>query len=524
MSRRTQRSVSVTLPPDVAALTDGDPRTIGDHVLVGRLGGGPHGVTYAAISATSGTDAVRVVKILDPAHWPPDSDRDALAQRLSQVEAVSGRNDARPIAVDVHADPPWVVEPHVPGLSLAHHVRKRGALNSGMLIALAAGIADALVGLHGSDVAHGAVRPDNIVLSASGPRLLGVELTPDEDQLRRQTGWAGPERAVDTPAEPPSDVFSWGAVVAFAASGSLPFGDGTAEDVSERVRSGEFDLDTVTEQLRPLVARALDADPAERPSARELLGASLAAWEALRSEDEDPDDGDETDEGSLSGGLERILTREWNSVVEPVGLPRVYYLSDPRQKDGTKGPLPRAVVVAAGGALAIALVGGGVWAGVHALLGGDDDAEAAAGDEPQVDEEAGENEAPIVIRLGAENQENPESGPWAYTIVEADDDAAADAPWLDRWAEASDDSLFEADIDPEAVVLCAQYCHNPGDVTVDEDGRGTYGETEGAELTGRDFINYLQYGEDIIAEVEFAPEATEDGFPLIVEVVELYDP
>jgi hypothetical protein len=71
-------------------------------------------------------------------------------------------------------------------------------------------------------------------------------------------------------------VHSWGATVAFAATGRPPFGTGTFETIFYRIVNGQPDLDRFPPALVPLVANALARDPSRRPSAAEL-GARLAA-------------------------------------------------------------------------------------------------------------------------------------------------------------------------------------------------------------------------------------------------------
>ncbi|GAA3134850.1 hypothetical protein GCM10017687_58960 [Streptomyces echinatus] len=69
---------------------------------------------------------------------------------------------------------------------------------------------------------------------------------------------------------PEGDVFAWGALVAYAATGRLPFGSGAADAVAFRVLSAEPDLDGMGDDLRQLVGRALSKEPSDRPAVSEL--------------------------------------------------------------------------------------------------------------------------------------------------------------------------------------------------------------------------------------------------------------
>jgi hypothetical protein len=93
-------------------------------------------------------------------------------------------------------------------------------------------------------------------------------------------GFLSPEQAEGREVGPPSDVFSLGAVLAFAACGEGPFGPGTAASLVYRVVNAAPNLSAVPGQLRPVIERCLAKDPAGRPTAGELLASFGAAQRA----------------------------------------------------------------------------------------------------------------------------------------------------------------------------------------------------------------------------------------------------
>ncbi|MFC7744110.1 hypothetical protein ACFQXA_28775 [Nocardiopsis composta] len=70
---------------------------------------------------------------------------------------------------------------------------------------------------------------------------------------------------------PHTDVFAWGSVVAFAATGRPPFAGRTVAEVLNRVVNAAPDLDGLPERLRGPVTAALNKNPARRPSSQDLL-------------------------------------------------------------------------------------------------------------------------------------------------------------------------------------------------------------------------------------------------------------
>lgn len=182
---------------------------------------------------------------------------------------------------DTDGPVPWRATAFVPGPSLGQYLTSDGALQGSRLYALATGTAAALAAVHEAGVIHRDVKPQNVILFPAGPRLLdfGIAHLLDGTSVTRTgvltgtPGWISPEHYRTGEVSPAGDVFAWGALIAYAATGRLPFGTSAAEAVAFRVLSDDPGLEGMPDALLPLVARALGKEPGTRPTVAELRDA-----------------------------------------------------------------------------------------------------------------------------------------------------------------------------------------------------------------------------------------------------------
>ena len=263
----------------LAPLVQGDPSRIGSYRLLSRLGGGAMGEVFLAASHAGRPVAVKRVR--------PEYARDAVfrarfAKEVAAVRAVTGGHTPTLIDADTEAERPWIATAYVPGPSLAQAVDLNGALPEPLVLALGGGIAEALAAIHSAGIVHRDLKPSNILLDRDGPKVIdfgisraldGTALTATGTRMGT-AGYTAPELAAHRQTLPAGDVFALGCVLAYAATGVTPFGEGADAQVLYRIVHEPPDpraLACRDETLRALIEACLDKDPDARPTPQAVI-------------------------------------------------------------------------------------------------------------------------------------------------------------------------------------------------------------------------------------------------------------
>lgn len=260
-------------------LTADDPTTLGRYRVLGRLGDGAAARVLLGVDATGRRAALEVAQ---PGLARHPGFRERFRRQVQTAAAAPPWFVAPVLDADPDAELPWVATAHVEGPSLQSYIDANGPLGEQGTLALAVRLADGLVALHGAGLVHGELRPSKVLLAEDGPRLIGLGVpraAADVGYVRPAAEFRSPEQvAGGQEVGPQTDLFAFGSLVVFAATGRSPFaaaagGAAGAADPAEsadRVLRGEPDLGPLHGQLRAAVLACLSKDPAARPTGLQL--------------------------------------------------------------------------------------------------------------------------------------------------------------------------------------------------------------------------------------------------------------
>jgi non-specific serine/threonine protein kinase len=284
---------------------------ISHYQITGKLGTGGMGVVYEA-EDTRLRRKVALKFLPDELADDPDAVR-RFRREADTIATLSHGNICTIYDIDEHDGQVFIAMECVEGVNLKTYV-SRHTLTTPQIADMGLQITSALGAAHAKGVVHRDIKPGNLIVSDSGTvKVLDFglarrfraadtgELGPEGSTIPgRPIGTANymaPERILQLPLDPRSDLFSLGVVMYEMATGRLPFaGASPSETVSNVLDKDPDPLTMLAPQhrlLEPIVQRLLAKRASERYASASDLAAALAPL-ATRKE-------------SFSGRLRRLL-------------------------------------------------------------------------------------------------------------------------------------------------------------------------------------------------------------------------
>ena len=183
----------------------------------------------------------------------------------------------------------YIAMEYVPGGTLKDRIVRSGPLSPDTASAVAVQVADALGAAHERGLIHRDVKPQNVLVTASGDVKVadfGIARAAAADVISRTSAVLGtasymsPEQAMGQEVGPPSDLYSLGVVLYEMLTGEVPFEADTPvavsmKHVNEPPRAPREIIEEIPEELDAVVFKLLAKDPAARYASAAALVADL---------------------------------------------------------------------------------------------------------------------------------------------------------------------------------------------------------------------------------------------------------
>lgn len=270
-------------------------QTVSHYRITGKLGTGGMGIVYEA-------EDTRLPRKVALKFLPEESADDPDAERRFQREAdtiaqLNHANICTIYEIDRHEGRAFIAMQCVEGLNLKTYLSRR-QLSTTEIVEIALQITAALGSAHAKGIVHRDIKPGNIIVSDDGHVTvldfgLARRFKTDETQEVGPEGstipgrpmgtanYMAPERILQLPLDPRSDLFSLGVVVYEMATGRLPFaGSSPSETVSNVLDKDPAPLTDIAPQhpktLERVVGRLLQKRAGDRyPTTTELTAALI---------------------------------------------------------------------------------------------------------------------------------------------------------------------------------------------------------------------------------------------------------
>ena len=258
------------------------PGKLGSFVLFKALGKGEMGATYRALE--KGLGRFVAIKVMRKALGEDKQRVDGFFAEARAVASLEHPNAVRLYSVGQEKGQPYIVMELIKGKAMDKAFSRSAPMAEDRALEIAIGMARALAAAAEIGLVHGDVKPANIMLDEKGTAKLvdfGIakfgQAGAGEGDILGTPYYVAPEAVRKEPVDFRADMYSLGATLFHALTGTPPF-PGTSADVvlNARLQREAPGLLTVRGDLHPrtaaVVARMLQSDPQRRHATyRDLL-------------------------------------------------------------------------------------------------------------------------------------------------------------------------------------------------------------------------------------------------------------
>jgi serine/threonine protein kinase len=270
--------------------------TVSHYRITGKLGTGGMGIVYEA-------DDTRLPRKVALKFLPDElaDDADAVrrfAREAATIALISHPNICTIFEVDTYEGRQFIAMERIEGVSLKTFMAQQD-LDTGRIVDIGLQITSALAAAHAKGVVHRDIKPGNVMIGAEGHAKVldfglarqfrlpgsgetGLEGSTIPGRPLGTANYMAPERILQLPLDPRSDLFSLGVILYEMATGRLPFAGATpAETVSNVLDRDPKPMAALAPHhpaaLEHVVSRLLAKRAADRYQTAEQLAEALGS-------------------------------------------------------------------------------------------------------------------------------------------------------------------------------------------------------------------------------------------------------
>ena len=242
--------------------------------IIGELGAGGMGIVYRARDRETG--ALLAIKVLRPEIAADPAMSERFKSELRLARQITHKHVCRIYDFNRIGDVACISMELVEGDSLRRVLARLGNLSVRAAVRIGIEICDALREAHRQHIVHRDMKPENVMLDASGAVKVmdfgiaqSVRRQVSEAAIAGTPGYMSPEQAQGKPADERSDIYAVGMILFEMLTSELPFkGDSAGELARAAIEApprAPRELEpTVPQHLENIVLRCLEKEPARR--------------------------------------------------------------------------------------------------------------------------------------------------------------------------------------------------------------------------------------------------------------------
>lgn len=269
-------------------LKPNDPSQLGDWSITGRLGEGEDSVIYLGVRGVAGSEQA-AIKLIEDDSFEFES---ALGKIKNEVEALRQLNNesiVKFLEANYEQGNLWIATEYIYGVTLDTKLKQtREPLEELHWFRIAENIFHALEAAHAKGIIHKDIKPSNIILGASGAKLIdfGISHVPERTRIANPGDFEG-SRLFSAPENynrkniEEMDVFSAGVTLAYAAKLKSVWAGDNQDAITESIKNDKPDLTGLTPLQEEFIRPLLEKLPIDRPKSASVHKKALEYIEYL---------------------------------------------------------------------------------------------------------------------------------------------------------------------------------------------------------------------------------------------------